>query len=74
MDNHEKSNETKDNENNKPIIGQISVEEEKSKTIAHKDIALRRLDVSFNRHIELQEFKKSDLLALLVYWFCKLSW
>ncbi len=66
MDNHEKSNETKGNENNKPIMGQISVEEEKSKTIAHKDSALRRLDVSFNRHIELQEFKKSDLLA---YWF-----
>lgn len=37
----------------------------KSETIAHKDSALQRLDVSFNRHIEEQEYKKSNLLA---YW------
>ena len=40
--------------------------EEKSEAIAHKDSALRRLDVSFNKHIELSEYKKSNILA---YWF-----
>lgn len=53
------------NEDNKPIEGQTIVGEEKSETIAHKDSALKRLDVSFNKHIELQEYKKSNLLA---YW------
>nr|DAJ80857.1 MAG TPA: PemK-like protein [Bacteriophage sp.] len=39
--------------------------EEKSKAISHKDLSLKRLDESFNKHIELLEYKKSHLLA---YW------
>lgn len=45
--------------------GQVSLEEEKSEAIAHKDSAIKRLDISFNKHIELMEYKKSNLLA---YW------
>ena len=41
------------------------VGEEKSKAITHKDLSLKRLDESFNKHIELLEYKKSHLLA---YW------
>lgn len=52
-------------EENKPIEGQVVIGEEKSISISHKDSALKRLDTSFNKHIELQEYKKSDLLA---YW------
>lgn len=47
------------------ISGQIFIGEEKSEAIAHKDDALKRLDTSFNKHIEIQEYKKSNLLA---YW------
>lgn len=47
------------------IDGQLSIIDEKNETIAHKDSALKRLDESFNKHIELQEFKKSNLLS---YW------
>lgn len=47
------------------LDGQILIGEEKSEAIAHKDSALKRLDVSFNKHIELQEYKKSNILA---YW------
>ena len=57
-------------EQNKPINNQISIEEEKSKTIAHKDSSLKRLDTSFNKHIELGEYKKSNLLA---YWIEEFS-
>lgn len=39
--------------------------EEKNKAIIHKDLSLRRLDESFNKHIELSEYKKSHILA---YW------
>ena len=39
--------------------------EEKIEAIAHKDTALKRLDISFNKHIETSEYKKSNLLA---YW------
>ena len=59
MDDNEKELE------NKLIEGQITIGEEKSKAIAHKDSSLQRLDESFNKHIEAQELKKSDLLA---YW------
>lgn len=48
-----------------PEIQQITIGEEKSKAIAHKDSSLQRLDVSFNKHIELLEYKKCNLLA---YW------
>lgn len=37
----------------------------KNNTIIHKDNSLNRLDLSFIKHIELKEYKKSDLLA---YW------
>lgn len=37
----------------------------KNNTVIHKDNSLNRLDLSFLKHIELKEFKKSDLLA---YW------
>lgn len=37
----------------------------KNTTIMHKDNSLNRLDLSFLKHIELSEYKKSDLLA---YW------
>jgi len=37
----------------------------KNKAILHKDYSLNRLDVTFLKHIELSEYKKSDLLA---YW------
>lgn len=39
--------------------------EEKSEAITHKDSALKRLDISFNKHIEASEYKKSNILA---YW------
>ena len=37
----------------------------KNSAIIHKDNSLNRLDLSFFKHIELSEYKKSDLLA---YW------
>ena len=39
--------------------------ETKNNTIIHKDKSLNRLDLSFLKHIEIGEYKKSDLLA---YW------
>lgn len=53
--------------NNKSSIlnNQISIGEEKSEAIAHKNNALRELDSSFTKHIELHEYKKSNILA---YW------
>ena len=54
-----------ENRLNEEINGQLVLGEEKSEAIAHKDSALKRLDVSFNKHIELMEYKKSNLLA---YW------
>ena len=52
-------------EKNIPYEGQTTLCEEKGEAIAHKDSALKRLDVSFCKHIELFEYKKSNLLA---YW------
>ena len=37
----------------------------KNNAIIHKDKSLNRLDLSFLKHIELSEYKKSELLA---YW------
>ena len=37
----------------------------KNNAIMHKDNSLNRLDLSFLKHIELNEYKKSDILA---YW------
>ena len=39
----------------------------KNKSIIHKDKSLNRLDVSFLKHIELEEYKKSELLAYWIY-------
>lgn len=39
--------------------------EEKVQAIEQKDNALKRLDTSFKKHIELQEYKKNSLLS---YW------
>ena len=47
------------------IKNQLIIGEEKSEAIAHKNNALKRLDVSFNKHIELSEYKKTHLLS---YW------
>ena len=33
----------------------------------HKDKSLNRLDLSFIKHIELEEYKKSELLAYWIY-------
>ena len=41
---------------NNLIAGQITIGDEKSKTIAHKDSSLQRIDESFNKHIEALEF------------------
>lgn len=53
------------NDKNNILDNQISIEDEKSEAIAHKNNALRELDSSFTKHIELQEYKKSHLLS---YW------
>lgn len=47
------------------IENERALNEEKIEAITHKDAALKRLDVSFNKHIELSEYKKNNLLA---YW------
>lgn len=39
----------------------------KDKSIIHKDKSLNRLDVSFLKHIESEEYKKSELLAYWIY-------
>lgn len=43
--------------------------ESRNCTILHKDNSLNRLDMSFIKHIELGEYKKSDLLAYWLYDF-----
>lgn len=37
----------------------------RNNAILHKDNSLNRLNLSFTKHIELDEYKKSELLA---YW------
>ena len=44
--------------------------EERVQAIEHKDKSLKRLDMSFQKHIELEEFKKSNLLS---YWITDFS-
>lgn len=53
------------NEDSNVIENQTIINEEKSEAIAHKDSSLKRLDMSFIKHIELSEYKKSNILA---YW------
>ena len=60
-----------ENKLNDEIEGQVALGEEKVETIAHKDSALKRLDVSFNKHIELMEYKTSNLLAYWIKDFAK---
>jgi len=50
---------------NTEIIDETINNEQKIEAITHKDTALKRLDLSFNKHIEALEYKKSNLLA---YW------
>ena len=42
-----------------------NIEDIKPNSIHHKDLSLERLNQSFTKHIDLEEYKKSDLLA---YW------
>ena len=56
---------TKPNSNDSELKNQIYFGEERNKAITHKNLSLKRLDDSFNKHIELSEYKKSHLLA---YW------
>ena len=43
----------------------------KNNTIIHKDNSINRLDLSFLKHIELEEYKKSDywLIGLMTLQF-----
>lgn len=58
-------------DDNSIIDEQIQLGEEKSETIAHKDSSLKRLDISFLKHIELGEYKKSNILAYWIKDFAK---
>lgn len=58
-------NNTEKNIENLELKNQIYMGEERNKAITHKELSLKRLDESFNKHIELLEYKKSHLLA---YW------
>ena len=53
-----------ENKNEKEIEKELELEL-KNDALIHKDKSLNRLDLSFLKHIELAEYKKSDLLA---YW------
>lgn len=57
-------------EKNKKLDNQPLTEEEKSNAILHKNNSLQRLDKSFINHIELEEYKKTHLLA---YWISDFS-
>ena len=43
----------------------------KNNVILHKDNSLNRLDLSFLKHIELSEYKKSELLAYWIHDFAE---
>ena len=45
--------------------------EVRNNAIIHKNNSLNRLDLSFIKHIELSEYKKSNLLAYWIYDFAK---
>ena len=47
------------------LKNQLTIGEEKSQAISHKDSAIKKLDSSINQHIELTEYKQSHLLS---YW------
>ena len=44
---------------------------ERTEAINHKDNSLNRLDLSFLKHINLKEYKKSHLLAYWIYDYAK---
>ncbi len=44
-------------------------EEQKNKATIHKDNSLNRLDLSFLKHIDLDEYKLCHLLAYWIYGF-----
>lgn len=50
------------------IVADIEI---KNNVIIHKDKSLNRLDLSFLKHIELEEYKKCDLLAYWIYDFAE---
>lgn len=52
------------------IKGQLSFLDRKNEVIARKESALKRLDLSFNKHLKLRELKKCNLLA---YWITDFS-
>lgn len=60
-------NETEDREIKEE---EKSIEEKRIEAIVHKDTALKRLDFSFNKNIEMEKFKRSHLLA---YWITSFS-
>lgn len=43
----------------------IKIKDNRIDCINHKDSSLKRLNQSFEKHIELEEYKKSNILA---YW------
>ena len=45
--------------------------DDRNDAIIRKDNSLKRLDISFNKHIELEEYKKSNLLAYWIQDFSK---
>ena len=49
----------------------MSEDEIKNNIITHKNNSLSRLDLSFLKHIELGEYKKSELLAYWIYDFAE---
>ena len=42
---------------------------ERSNAIIHKNSSINRLDLSFMKHIDMEEYKKSELLAYWIYDF-----
>ena len=46
----------------------------KNNAIIHKDKSLNRLDLSFFKHIELNEYKKKWIISILDKWFRWVSW
>ncbi len=65
MENLQENNKTSEELSEIELKSQVNMGEEKNKAIIHKDSSLRRLDESFKKHIELSEYKKSNILA---YW------
>lgn len=52
------------------IINNIFFENTLEDSISHKNLSLNRLNQTFEKHIELEEYKKCNLLA---YWISEYS-